>query len=393
MFGTYLTTLGVLRCLHAAGHKAYCATPQLPFVRASRHYRPASGGQELLRDTETGLLENWLVKSDISGAVLFPCSDDWVTAISNLPEDLRARFRSSIPPKSALNQLIDKANLERLGKELQLPRPLSWFIDSDDDLPAESDVPYEECFLKPLLSQKFHHRFGVKAFFVKSRTDAIAKLNECREAGISMILQRYVLGPASNHYFVDGFVDRAGTICAMVARQRLRMYPLDFGDSSYMTSVNLNEVGPAPEHLTRLLKHVNYRGIFSAEFKRDERDGELKLIEVNTRAWAYIQFAMMCGANVAEMAVADALNMPVKKLSESDVGRSMKIFPKDFAAARSVVRAGEIGRMRVIREWLSARSSLFSWGDPSPWIVQRYDDFSNALRRRLRSRFGAKPSQ
>jgi predicted ATP-grasp superfamily ATP-dependent carboligase len=178
----------------------------------------------------------------------------------------------------------------------------------------------------------------------------------------------------------------------MIARQRLRMYPLDFGDSSYMTSVNLNEVDPVPGHLTRLLKHVNYRGIFSAEFKRDERDGELKLIEVNTRAWAYIQFSMMCGANVAGMAVADALNEPIKNIPDSYVRRSMKIFPKDLKAARSAVRSGEICRMSVIRQWLSARSSIFSWGDPVPWIVQRYDDISNSLRRRLRPLFGANPS-
>jgi predicted ATP-grasp superfamily ATP-dependent carboligase len=339
----------------------------------------------LLADSETDQLADWLANIPLERAVLFPCSDEWVAAIGNLPDDLQSRFPSSIPPKWALDQLIDKAKLERLGSELNLSRPRSWMLERPEDLPPDSEVPFDECFLKPLHSQQFHRRFGVKAFAVTSRADAIEKLGRCHDSGIPMILQQYVLGPASSHYFIDGFVDRNGRLCAMTARQRLRMYPLDFGDSSYMTSVELGSVEPVPEELTRLFAHLQYRGIFSAEYKRDERDGRLKLIEVNTRAWAYIEFALLCGVNVAEMEVADALAQPVSEIRYSQIGRSMKMFPKDLLAANAAVKAGNLSWLTVLKQWLSARSSLYRWDDPVPWVVQRFDDARLLARKLFRS--------
>lgn len=388
LFGTHITALGTLRCLRHAGHRVQVATVTLPFIRASRHYKEVGGGQGLLHNDETERLEDWLTQSDLGGRVLFPCSDDWVTAIADLPDELRYDHPSSIPPGAALRRLIDKSNLAHLGQELQIPQPLSWRLSSRTDLPAESEVVYHECFLKPLHSQQFFRRFGVKAFMLSSRVDAVEKLDRCREAGLPVILQRYVLGPPSNHYFVDGFMDRNGRICAMIARRRLRMYPLDFGNSSYMTSVEINEVGPMREHLIKLLEHVKYRGIFSAELKRDERDGELKLIEVNTRAWAYIQFALNCGINVAEMAVRDARGLPIEQIPRAKIGKSMKILPHDFDAARSAVKAGDIGWLTVILQWFKARSDLFCWNDPLPWVVQRYKEVSSFLRNRLSKALG-----
>ena len=47
----------------------------------------------------------------------------------------------------------------------------------------------------------------------------------------------------------------------------------------------------------RFLESIGYRGIGSAEFKRDERDGELKLIELNPRYWQQAALAERCGVN------------------------------------------------------------------------------------------------
>ena len=35
-----------------------------------------------------------------------------------------------------------------------------------------------------------------------------------------------------DHYFVEGFMDRDGRVCGMLARRRIRMYPKDFGNST-----------------------------------------------------------------------------------------------------------------------------------------------------------------
>ncbi len=115
-----------------------------------------------------------------------------------------------------------------------------------------------------------------------------------RPPGSAVVLQEYIPGPATRHYYVEGFVDSEGAVRIWFARQRLRMYPPDFGNSTYFASVHWTR-SRAPSPPWTLLAHLQYRGIFSAEFKRDDRDGEFKLLEVNARPWWYVDFAVRCG--------------------------------------------------------------------------------------------------
>ena len=47
----------------------------------------------------------------------------------------------------------------------------------------------------------------------------------------------------------------------------------------------------------RFVESISYRGVGSAEFKRDDRDGELKLIELNPRYWQQNALAERCTVN------------------------------------------------------------------------------------------------
>ena len=62
---------------------------------------------------------------------------------------------------------------------------------------------------------------------------AIALALDARRRGLDVMLQEYIPGPPTCHYMVEGFVDRIGRPVARFVRQRLRMFPPDFGDSTY----------------------------------------------------------------------------------------------------------------------------------------------------------------
>jgi predicted ATP-grasp superfamily ATP-dependent carboligase len=147
------------------------------------------------------------------------------------------------------------------------------------------------------------------------------------------------------------------------------MYPLDFGDSSYLTTVPIKNVASAIATLKKLLPEIKYRGIFSAEFKLDERDDTFKLIEVNTRPWTYIGFDTAHGMNMAEMAYRDALEENVPTVTDYDIGASMVYMPNDLMACLSLIRRGELSFFAWLRSWLRARSAIFLWNDPMPAVV------------------------
>jgi predicted ATP-grasp superfamily ATP-dependent carboligase len=195
------------------------------------------------------------------------------------------------------------------------------------------------------------------------------------------MLQEYIPGPASRHYFIDGFVDRQGEIRAVFARQRMRMYPLDFGDSSYMTTVPTGRVAQAVDSLKKLLPAVDYRGIFSAEFKLDGRDDTYKLIEVNTRPWTYINFDSVHGMNMAAMSYRDALGGEVPTVTTYDLGASMVYLPNDLGACWALWRRADISLVGWLASWMKARSAVFSIRDPLPSLAWWWNVMSGRLRK------------
>lgn len=360
--GSGITLLGVLRALSEIDADVMALPDADRAARRSRWYRSAPRSFiGVNADTIGQRLE-----SLPAGTVLMPCSDFWARTVAGLPTEVRARYPSSSAPLSALDLLVDKgrfgATLDRLG----LPHPRTRKLESSKDLEVVPDAILETSFLKPVQSQQFFARFGVKAFMISGRSDALVRLEQCQAAGLEMVLQEYIPGPPTNHYFIDGFVDREGIVKALFARQRLRMSPPDFGNSTMMVSVPLADAAGAIATLKSLLADIKYRGIFSAEFKRDERDGTFNIIEVNARPWWYVEFAARCGVNVCDLAVRDALGKNVPMISTYDVGRRC-VFPYyDLQAVRAEMSAGRLGLLGWARSWLGPYQPVFRWSDPLP---------------------------
>ena len=362
--GSGITVLGVLRTLSKA-HADVFALPDVD--RATRRSRWFRAGPHALSAMNADALAQCL-ESLPASTVLMPCSDLWVRTVAALPAEVRNRYPASVAPLQALDLLVDKALFGRTLDRLGLPHPTTHLMESVRDLDVVSDTVLQSSFLKPVHSQQFFARFGVKAFRIADRANAQERLAECIEGGLQMMLQEYVPGPPSNHYFVDGFVDRSGVLRALFARRRLRMSPPDFGNSTLMISVPVIETSNAGATLKTLFADIDYRGIFSAEFKRDPRDGVFKLIEVNARPWWYVEFAARCGVNVCELAIRDALGEPVETISEYAVGRRC-VFPYyDLRAVRAELSAGRLGLLGWALSWLGPYQPVFRWSDPLPAI-------------------------
>jgi predicted ATP-grasp superfamily ATP-dependent carboligase len=365
VLGQGITVLGVQRILAAAGIPYFIVERDDPFVTRSRFYRPLpeeSPGQEPLD------LETWLSGLALERAVLLPCSDRWVSAVAGLASELRERFPSSTATTGTLDLLIDKGRFAGALDDLEIPHPRSRTVTSEAELAGALDEGWNEGFLKPRDSGRFFAEYGVKAFRAGSASELAERLGTLTAAGHGVIVQEYVPGPPSNHIFIDGFRDRSGRIRALFARRRLRMYPPWFGNSTFMRSVPIDEVKEAAEHLDRLLAHTRYRGVFSAEFKRDADDGRYKLLEVNTRPWWYVEFAARCGVDVCSMAYRDALEEPVRDVASYRTGATCVYPYMDYFACRELRRTGDLTAGDWIRSWASSSQPVFRLSDPWPAV-------------------------
>ena len=270
VFGTTVTALGAVRMFARLGHPVWTHTEPGDVVTLSRYYRPMPlpAGFDP-KAPMAARLEAILRALPMPRAFLLPCTDFWTEAATELPDDLKARFPACLSPREAIYTLTDKGRLAASMATLGLPHPRSFAVEREEDLAAIDDRVFESAFLKPKSSPLFLQVFKAKGIHVHSRAEALARFREVKAAGFEVILQEYVPGPPTEHFFIDGFMDQHHVVRARFARQRLRMYPPDFGNSTYMVSVPIATVQPAMDALETLLRHLRYRGIFSAEYKRD----------------------------------------------------------------------------------------------------------------------------
>ncbi len=371
-----------MRNLARAGIPVYCGSEKLGFVTRSRWYRIPPIGKV----SDPAELTTFLERLPFERCVLMACADNWISAAATLPESLSKRFVSCQPPMDTLQLLLDKGDFASILRENDIPHPETVILESEEQIKALDPMLFGGSFLKPRDSHAFFRQYGVKACRVKSREDAMGRYGNISRDGLTVLFQEYIPGPASNHYFIDGFVDRTGQVAAMFARRRLRMFPEDFGNSSYMISVACNEVSPAVDSLRRLLSAISYRGIFSAEFKYDERDDRYKILEINARPWWFVEFTAKCGVNVCTMAYRDALGLDVQPIDGYRVGARFIHPYYDVHICLQLLRSGRLSLPAWAGSWIGADSPVFCIDDPMPAVSW----FSKGIIRKLKRALGVK---
>ncbi len=380
VLGGSVTALGTIRSLGALGIPVFATCSPGDVAARSRWARVLNGGLPEFSTVEQ--LAGYLGKSPEERMVLIPCSDTWTETVASLAPDLARRYPSFVSPLGVLKELTDKEKFATLVRLHAIPHPQTHFVHGLSDLDQVELTPGTQFFLKARNSQQFIARTGVKAYMVSSREEIHRRVAELSAAGLGVVLQEYIPGPPTNHYFVDGFANGEGMILARFARQRLRMHPPHFGNSTYLRSVALSDVPDIVATVDRLINRCGLRGIFSVELKRDEHTGIAKVLEVNARPWWYVHYATACGVNVCEMTYRAALGQPV---AASDgryrVGRTCVYVRPDYRAYRELRREGKLSLPTVVSDWIGGEHMILSMADPMPFIHRMIEQTGVTLRR------------
>ena len=366
ILGSGLTALGVLRSLGPLGLPTYSVCESGDLVTKSRWYRPAPKFQNRIPGPSE--LTVYLETLPFQKIVLIPCSDHWTRAIAKLPSSLRDRYAASVASATTVDIMTDKWQFAEMLERENLPRPKTIAVHSYQELSALPASSFENMFLKPLDSQKFSNLMGTKAFQLQGRHHALtimADLDRNGKDGFPILLQEYIPGPADRYFLVDGFVDRHGQTLGLIARRRHRMYPAPFGNSTFSETIALNEVQGAVDPLERIWSATKYCGVFDAEFKYDQRDGQFKIVEINPRPWWFVEFATRCGVNLCQMSYLHALGLPVEPIRTYPAGRRCAYMLYDFAAHRSI-EPGLQGYVHWLRSVKGCDEITYCWDDPGP---------------------------
>jgi predicted ATP-grasp superfamily ATP-dependent carboligase len=387
------TGVGALRSLRMAGIDTYVACPPGDLVTLSRWFKPTPGPEPWDGTVGPDALRI-LREMPVERAALIPGADDAALWLSGIPDsDLAGRFRVSTSSRESLEILQDKSRFKEFLARERIPHPRTFSISRDEDVDAIPFAELDRVFIKPTNSQKFSQVVGAKGIWVRTREEFLREWRVLDAQGFRVMAQEYVPGTAADHYFVDGFRDRTGALTGLFARRRLRIFPPDFGNSSYCESIALADVDPAVRSIEEILSKLSYRGIFSAEFKKDSRNGEFKILEVNTRAWWYVEFAARCGVNVCRMAYEDALEMPVEpSRRDYPVGVGCVNMVGDMKTALSPEMGGWAALPKALGQWSRAYWHVFRLDDPMPGLHVFWSRLTQAISKRVRGKPRKQPA-
>ena len=374
------TALGTIRSLRRAGIPVAFSSDRSDMAGWSKPYMPLNNWPQ--QELSSAALEQWLESTQLRAAVLMPCSDPWVQSVSRLSDQICQRFRRWTPDSEVVDTIVNKNRFRSVLEFLDLPHPRSYFLERDMRSWQIPDNMFESAFLKPHDSRAFVAEFGVKGVFVSDAENALRQCQVAWDKGLELMLQEYVPGPPTNHYFVDGFRQKHGRATQFLARQRLRMFPADFGNSTDMLTVPLSSVDPALETLYRLFDHTGFHGIFSAEFKLDPRDGPFKIIEINGRPWWFVDYADRGGLHVCSAAYCDALDLEIPAQEPYKLGKRGTYPVYDWHAFRNSDDRRVESFLVMVVNWLRSYQPVFCWSDPMPALVNFYRKLGNALRGR-----------
>lgn len=300
------------------------------------------------------------------GAVVLPTSDNGLEFLaSNRPLLKRLGHHPAEANDELVLSLLDKAATYRVAVAAGVEAPRAVEIRCAEDLEGQSFA--FPCAVKPA---KAHRRsaafFGRKVLFVQDGPQLARTVRATTGEGAHVVVTEVVPGPDSAFcsyytYLLDG------RPLFHYTKRKLRQHPIHFGDGSYHVS---DDVPEARELGLRLFQAAGLVGLGNVEFKRDARDGRLKLIECNLRLTAADPMIRAGGLDLARLLYDRALGRASPPLQPHRPGMRQWEPSRDIRAFIQYRRAGELTTTAWLRTVLQRNClPLFSLSDPAPSLL------------------------
>jgi len=161
---------------------------------------------------------------------------------------------------------------------------------------------------------------------------------------------------------------RDGKPHSTLLARRARQHPREFGRAAtYVETIE----APAIEELSvRFLEAIRYHGLAEIEYKRDPRDGQYKLLDVNARAWGFHSIGSGCGVDFPWLLYADRLGLPIEP-AHARPGVGWLRLITDVPTALSDLMHGSLSIGAYLRSLRATRvESVFAWDDPLPFVAE-----------------------
>ena len=359
-------SLALARSLGAAGVRIWLVTNDNPLPGWSRHFAKVFAWPGAGAPDAASFLVDLANREGFSGALLVPAGDAEVEFASRSKAALSPALDVVLTQWERLERVVEKPLLYRLCADLGLGYPQTWpsraLVNGD-----VSSLRFP-VILKPNMGGGKGALARAKVMRIDEPTAFPAPFAQaCAEIGVDhVVVQELVPGGGESQYSYAALWWQGAPIGEFTAR-RTRQYPVDFGYTSTFVEV-VDEPGVV-DAARRLLGEIGHHGLVEIEFKRDPRDGSLRLLDVNPRPWSWFGLAAAAGVDLGAM-LWDKANGETPAAAAAKPGVAWMYLVRDIVAAAILARRGKAS----IFSWPTGFGRVRAWacfasGDPVPGLI------------------------
>jgi predicted ATP-grasp superfamily ATP-dependent carboligase len=296
--------------------------------------------------------------------VLLPERDDHVELVLRHWDEVNELFELPMPADPEVpRRLRHKATLPLEAKRAGLDAPRTVEADSIETLRSLDLRP--PFLLKPVEGQHFAGAFGEKVLVAQTQDELVARWKRAKEGGFDTVVQELVPDAEEQIWSLFAYVGRSGRPLATATGVKVRQGPLHFGTSAVFRTTpqaRVRELG------LRLLESAGYTGFGHVEFAYDRRDGDFKLLEVNTRVPMWGGVAMTPRFDLARIAYDDLCGRPEPEPADLQEELWWAFLAKDLAVSLAMARRRELSPLGFARPYLQRRKvrGVVALDDPLP---------------------------
>jgi D-aspartate ligase len=391
LLGGTANAVSVARSLSAAGVEVIALGNGGSPVRHSRACTRFVdlGREEGVQDRWLG----WLLDDGPWGAVVLPCDDDGLELVVRNRRALAELGYVLIEADDGVVlDMLDKTRTYALAAELGIDAPQTFTVRTPADVDAIAGRVAYPCALKPVQSHRFQRRTGSgrKAYVVGDAAELRERFAQTLELGVEMLVTEIIPGSDDQVFGYHSYLDEHGEALFELTKRKLRSFPVQFGLGCYHeTTVDheLAELGRA------FMRKVGVRGLANVEFKRDARDGRLKLIECNHRFTAPNEQFRIAGIDIALFTYCRLARRPTPVVDHYRAGVRLWHPGTDARAFLALRRRGELSLPAWLRSVARPQHfPLFRWDDPQPSLGLHAVRARRLVRKRVARSRAAEPA-
>lgn len=386
--GDNRAALAITRSLGSKGHSIVVGEKAQPsLAQTSRYCVESVTYPDPVLDS-VGFVQTLLrTVKELQIDVVLPVAEITTALVAEHKSAFEQHSRVPFPDVATFDRAANKVDVLALAEKLSIPIPTGVVLTKPGDRPQ-----WPEGLSFPVVVKPHRSRILVNGTWQSTSVTYADNANDLTEilaakhpSEYPILLQLRIVGPGVGVFMCY----QRGKLVAQFSHRRLREKPPSGGVSVLRESVPVSP--QAKRYAQALLDELRWQGVAMVEFKMDQADQTLKLMEINGRFWGSLQLAIDAGVDFPAFLLQTMADEPIKPVDTYRVGVKSRWFLGDLDALmmrlfkrRDVLHLppGHDGRfrsiIRFIRLWeKDTYNEIFRFSDMKPGIHEAKRWLSN----------------